>query len=63
VQITRLEALPDRSDEDLDSIQLLKSHLKGGTKEQRGFLQEYLAKMAAEDNPSMLVASIELDLC
>jgi hypothetical protein len=36
--------------EDADSVELLRSYLKGGTQERRGTLQEYMARMAAEHN-------------
>ena len=37
--------------EDQDLINLLKQHLQGGTNEQGGTLQNYMAHMAAETNP------------
>ncbi len=37
--------------EDVDSIHLLQSYLKGGTTERRGTLQMYLDRMEAADNP------------
>ena len=52
MQISHLEALPDRAIEDDQSIELLKSYLKGGTKERKGTLQEYMAKMGAKENAS-----------
>jgi hypothetical protein len=52
LQISHLEALPDRAIEDDQSIELLKSYLKGGTKERKGTLQEYMAKMGAKENAS-----------
>lgn len=51
LQLTNLESLPDRTPEDQDSIDLLTKHLSGGTNERRGTLQNYLARMQAEDNP------------
>ena len=50
-QLTHLESLPDPAPEDLDSIDLLKKHLQGGTNERGGTLQNYMARMAAENNP------------
>ena len=50
-QITRLEALPN-SPENENSIDLLKSNTKGGTKQRQGTLQDYLAAMDAQSNPS-----------
>jgi len=49
--LTHLESLPDPAPEDLDSIDLLKKHLQGGTNERGGTLQNYMARMAAENNP------------
>ena len=50
-KLTHLESLPDHTPEDEDSIDLLKQHLQGGTNEQGGTLQNYMARMAAENNP------------
>jgi len=50
-KLTHLEALPNRTPEDQDSIDLLKQHLQGGTNERGGTLQNYMARMAAETNP------------
>jgi len=50
-QLTHLESIPDRTPEDQDSIDLLKKHLQGGTNERGGTLQNYMARMAAENNP------------
>ena len=50
-QLTHLESLPNRTPEDQDSIDLLKKHLQGGTNERGGTLQNYIACMAAENNP------------
>ncbi|KAK0434778.1 hypothetical protein EV421DRAFT_1275187 [Armillaria borealis] len=50
--ITNLESLPRPwAQEDVDSIHLLHSYLKGGTNERRGTLQMYLDRMEAADNP------------
>jgi hypothetical protein len=50
-KLTNLESLPNRMPEDQDSINLLKKHLQGGTNERGGTLQNYMARMAAENNP------------
>jgi len=50
-QLTHLESLPNRTPEDQDSIDLLKKHLQGGTNERGGTLQNYMTRMAAENNP------------
>ena len=49
-KLTHLESLPDPAPEDLDSIDLLKKHLQGGTNERGGTLQNYMARMAAKNN-------------
>ncbi|KAK6996182.1 hypothetical protein R3P38DRAFT_3329647 [Favolaschia claudopus] len=49
--ISRLECIPDPAKEDLDSLSVLKSYLKGGTSERRGTLQSYIAKVQTANNP------------
>ena len=46
-----LESLPDCEPEDQDLIDLLKKDLQGGTSEWGGTLQNFMAWMAAENNP------------
>ena len=50
-KLTNLESLPNRMPEDQDSINLLKKYLQGGTNEWGSTLQNYMARMAAENNP------------
>ncbi|KAJ7246650.1 hypothetical protein C8J57DRAFT_1438153 [Mycena rebaudengoi] len=45
--ITHLENIPDPSPEDINSIKLLKTYIKGGTKERKGTLESYLAQAAS----------------
>jgi hypothetical protein len=53
-QITHLEDLPRPwTSEDTDSIELLKSYMKGGTSERRGTLQNYIEHMQAASNPGI----------
>ncbi|KAJ7756554.1 hypothetical protein B0H16DRAFT_1538396 [Mycena metata] len=47
--LTNLEMIQDPAPEDLNSIELLKSYLKGGTKERKGTLQNSLARNAGAD--------------
>ncbi|KAK7039964.1 hypothetical protein R3P38DRAFT_3350014 [Favolaschia claudopus] len=49
--ISRLECIPDPAKEDLDSLSVLRSYLKGGTSERRGTLQNYIAKVQTANNP------------
>ena len=56
-QITHLEALP-HSLENENSFDLLKSNIKGGTKQRRGTLQDYLAALDAQHNPSECTLSL-----
>ena len=53
-QITHFEGIKEHSPEDKYSLRLLRSYLKGGTKEHRGTLQNYLAQMEMVDNNCML---------
>jgi hypothetical protein len=46
-----LEKIDNPPPEDVDSIRLLKSYLKGGTKERKGTLQNYLARTDVPSNP------------
>ncbi|KAJ6470978.1 hypothetical protein C8R45DRAFT_908494 [Mycena sanguinolenta] len=50
--ITRFEAMPNRGPEDSASLELLRSHLKGGTSERKGTLQNYISRLQTESNPS-----------
>ncbi|KAJ7696410.1 hypothetical protein B0H16DRAFT_1350491, partial [Mycena metata] len=52
--ISRLEAIENPAPQDLDSLNLLKSYLKGGTSERKGTLQQYIAKVQSETNPRNL---------
>ncbi|KAF7347283.1 hypothetical protein MVEN_01483500 [Mycena venus] len=53
--ITRFEAIPNRGPEDEASLELLKSHLKGGTSERKGTLQNYISRVQSETNPNEIV--------
>ncbi|KAJ7938917.1 hypothetical protein B0H13DRAFT_2542768 [Mycena leptocephala] len=55
--ITHLENIENPAPEDVDSLQLLKSYLKGGTKERKGTLQNYLARTQVLSNPNHIVFS------
>ncbi|KAJ7654607.1 hypothetical protein DFH06DRAFT_1092852 [Mycena polygramma] len=49
--ISRLEEIPKPGPEDRDSVALLKSHLKGGTSERKGTLQNYISQVQTASNP------------
>jgi hypothetical protein len=55
-QITRLESIENPGFEDLDALELLKSCLQGGTSERKGTLQNYIARVQTERNPSLYLA-------
>lgn len=61
-QITHLENIENPAPEDVDSLQLLKSYLKGGTKERKGTLQNYLARTQVLSNPSKTLPQFQLYL-
>lgn len=44
-----------QTEEDLDSINLLKSYLRGGTSERRGTLQNYINRIESEANPGKII--------
>ncbi|KAJ7051311.1 hypothetical protein C8F01DRAFT_1222141 [Mycena amicta] len=46
--ITRLEAIQNPAPEDLESLELLKNHIKGGTSERKGTLENYIARVESE---------------
>ncbi|KAF7314742.1 Neurobeachin-like protein 2 [Mycena kentingensis (nom. inval.)] len=48
--LTRLESIVDPAEEDLDSIQLLKKELRGGTSERMGTLQSFIARAHVNKN-------------
>ncbi|KAF7360895.1 hypothetical protein MSAN_01119200 [Mycena sanguinolenta] len=52
--ISRFEAITNRGPEDNASLELLKSHLKGGTSERKGTLQNYISQVQTESNPNEL---------
>ncbi|KAJ7434622.1 hypothetical protein FB451DRAFT_1063278 [Mycena latifolia] len=52
--ISRLESIKNPTPEDLDSLTLLKSYLKGGTSERKGTLQNYIARVETENNPNAI---------
>jgi hypothetical protein len=52
LQISRFEGIPIRGPEDNASLELLKSHLKGGTSKRKGTLQNYISRAQTESNPS-----------
>ena len=56
-QITHLEALP-HSPENENSIDLLKLNIKSGTEQRQGTLQDYLAALDAQHNPSECTLSL-----
>ncbi|KAJ7751437.1 hypothetical protein B0H16DRAFT_1318064 [Mycena metata] len=49
--ITRLEKIPNPGPEDIDSLEVLKSCIKGGTSERKGSLLTYISRMQTEANP------------
>jgi hypothetical protein len=50
-QISRLESIENPGPEDRDSLNVLKSYLKGGTSERKGTLQNYISRVQTERNP------------
>ncbi|KAJ7697183.1 hypothetical protein B0H17DRAFT_1197583 [Mycena rosella] len=51
--ISRLESIENPAPEDVDSLAVLKSYLKGGTSDRKGTLQNYIARVETEKNLSV----------
>ncbi|KAJ7715449.1 hypothetical protein B0H16DRAFT_1477341 [Mycena metata] len=49
--ISRLEEIENPAPEDVASLAVLKSYLKGGTSERKGTLQNYICRVQTESNP------------
>ncbi|KAF8205907.1 hypothetical protein K438DRAFT_1963684 [Mycena galopus ATCC 62051] len=52
--IARLEQIPDPAPEDIDSLDILKSHLKADKGEHHGTLQNYIACAQSDKNPDKI---------